>query len=119
MLNAKTLSSPPQKVLRAMISRRNIRVKVMQTLYTISTLENDIKTGEPLKLLQQHFDQTRSLFVYLIYFLTEVSRYAETNAHQRASKHLPTADDSSINRPTRSEACSPSAISVIMLASFN
>ncbi|MFZ1314356.1 MAG: transcription antitermination factor NusB, partial [Chitinophagaceae bacterium] len=72
-----------------MISRRNIRVKVMQTLYTLSTLENEMKPGEPQKLLQQHFDQTRSLLVYLILFLTEVTRYAEKDAHQKASKHLP------------------------------
>jgi N utilization substance protein B len=76
-----------------MISRRNIRVKVMQTLYTVSTLENEVKPGEPQKLLQQHFDQARSLFVYLIYFLTEVTRYAETNAHNRAGKHLPNTAD--------------------------
>ena len=80
-----------------MISRRNIRVKVMQTLYTVSTLEAGIKPGEPGKLLKQHFDQTRSLFVYLIYFLTEVTRYAETHAHRKASKHLPTQADLNIN----------------------
>jgi N utilization substance protein B len=80
-----------------MISRRNIRVKVMQTLYTISTLETDLKPGEPKKLLQQHFDQTRSLLVYLIYFLAEITRYAETYAHQKASKHLPTTEDLNIN----------------------
>lgn len=80
-----------------MISRRNIRVKVMQALYTISTLENELRPGEPARLLQQHFDQTRSLFVYLIYFLTEVTRYAETDAHQRASKHLPSAGDLNVN----------------------
>jgi len=80
-----------------MISRRNIRVKVMQTLYTLSTLENEVKPGEPQKLLQQHFDQTRSLLVYLIWFLTEVTRYAEKDAHQKASKHLPTAQDLNVN----------------------
>jgi N utilization substance protein B len=80
-----------------MISRRNIRVKVMQTLYTVSTLENEISSGEPKKILQQHFDQTRSLFIYLIYFLTEVCRYAETDAHQRAGKHLPNASDLNVN----------------------
>src|SRR6185436_16384142 len=80
-----------------MISRRNIRVKVMQTLYTMVTLENETKAPDPQKLLQQHFDQVRSLFVYLTYFLTEVTRYAETYSHQRASKHLPTADDLNIN----------------------
>ena len=80
-----------------MISRRNIRVKVMQTLYTLSLSENGSKPGDAQKLLQQHFDQTRSLLVYLTWFLTEVTRYAETDAHQRASKHLPSAEDLNVN----------------------
>lgn len=80
-----------------MISRRNIRVKVMQTLYTLSLSENGPKPVDAQKLLQQHFDQTRSLLVYLTWFLTEVTRYAETDAHQRASKHLPSADDLNVN----------------------
>lgn len=80
-----------------MISRRNIRVKVMQTLYTLSTLENEVKPGEPKKILQQHFDQCRSLLIYLTWFLTEVTRYAETNAHKRAGKHLPTSEDLNVN----------------------
>ncbi|HKC34532.1 MAG TPA: transcription antitermination factor NusB [Chitinophagaceae bacterium] len=80
-----------------MISRRNIRVKVMQTLYNISTLESDIKPGEPQRILQNHFDQTRQLFVHLTYFLTEVCRYAETDSHLRAGKHLPTYADLHVN----------------------
>lgn len=80
-----------------MISRRNIRVKVMQTLYTLSLSENGPKPGDAQKLLQQHFDQTRSLLVYLTWFLTEVTRYAEKDAHQRASKHLPSAEDLNVN----------------------
>lgn len=69
----------------------------MQTLYTMVTLENETRIPEPQKLLQQHFDQVRSLLVYLTYFLTEVARYAETLAHQRAGKHLPTEEDLNIN----------------------
>ena len=88
---------PSNTVLRTMISRRNIRVKVMQTIYTVTTLETEVKPGEPQKILQQHFDQTRSLFVYLTWFLTEVSRYAEADAHQKASKHLPTEKDLNVN----------------------
>ncbi|WP_276503688.1 transcription antitermination factor NusB [Terrimonas pollutisoli] len=80
-----------------MISRRNIRVKVMQTLYTVDTIEGLLKPGEPQKILQQHFNQTRSILVYITWFLTEVARYAETQAHKRASKHLPTADDLNVN----------------------
>jgi len=80
-----------------MISRRNIRVKVMQTLYTMVSLGKDSKLPEPQKLLQQQFDQVRSLYIYLVYFLTEVTRYAETYSHQRAGKHLPTSADLNIN----------------------
>src|SRR5258705_8890379 len=80
-----------------MISRRNIRVKVMQTLYTMVTLGKESKNPEPQKLLQQQFDQVRSLFVYLIYFITEVTRYAESYSHQRAGKHLPTSADLNVN----------------------
>jgi len=69
----------------------------MQTVYTINTLEKEVKPGEAQKILQEHFDQTRSLLVYLTWFLTEVTRYAETDAHQKASKHLPTAEDLNIN----------------------
>jgi transcription antitermination protein NusB len=80
-----------------MISRRNIRVKVMQMLYSLETLEEQVKPGEPVKLLQKQFDQSRQLFLYLVYFLTEVARYSETHARNKASKHLPSAEDLSIN----------------------
>lgn len=80
-----------------MISRRNIRVKVMQTLYSIDTMNGEVKPGEAISILTKKVDQTRQLFTYLVYFITEVARYAETDARQRASKHLPTAYDLSIN----------------------
>ncbi|MER3463888.1 MAG: transcription antitermination factor NusB [Chitinophagaceae bacterium] len=80
-----------------MISRRNIRVKVMQTLYTLATLEQEVKPGEPVKLLQKHFDDSKELLVYLIYFFTEVTSYAETDSYVRASKHLPSVQDLNVN----------------------
>jgi len=80
-----------------MISRRNIRVKVMQTLYTLEAQEQAVKPGEPIKILQKHFDQSRQLLTYLIYFTTEVARYAETDSRLRASKHLPNEQDLNVN----------------------
>lgn len=80
-----------------MISRRNIRVKVMQTLYTCFTREGDITKEEAIRTLDKHIDQSRQLFVFLIHILTETARYAEISARQRASKHLPTAEDLSVN----------------------
>jgi N utilization substance protein B len=80
-----------------MISRRNIRVKVMQTIYTLSTADGSPKPGEPLRLLQRHFDDSRDLFFYLTFFLTEIAGYAEQAAYQRSSKHLPSAEDLNVN----------------------
>jgi N utilization substance protein B len=80
-----------------MISRRNIRVKVMQTLYTLEAREQEVKPGEAVRILQKHFDQSRHLLTYLIYFVTEVARYAETDSRVRASKHLPSEQDRNVN----------------------
>ena len=67
----------------------------MQTLYAISTLEK--YPGDAVKILQKHFEQTRQLFIYLIYFLSEVARFAEADAQIRVSKHLPTFEDLHVN----------------------
>ncbi|MDB5253557.1 MAG: antitermination protein NusB [Flaviaesturariibacter sp.] len=80
-----------------MISRRNIRVKVMQTLYTISTMDGQEKPGEPQRLLQRHFDQSKDLFQYFLFFLSEVASYAEMDSYQRCSKHLPSYEDLHVN----------------------
>jgi N utilization substance protein B len=80
-----------------MISRRNIRVKVMQTLYTLQTQEPAANPGEAVKILGRHFDQTRQLFVYLVHFLSELSLHAETDARIRSSKHLPSVQDRNVN----------------------
>jgi N utilization substance protein B len=80
-----------------MISRRNIRVKVMQTLYTIEALEHNTKPGEETKILESHLEQSRQLFIFLVWFLTEVARYAEEDSRHRASKHLPSKEDLAVN----------------------
>ena len=69
----------------------------MQTLYTIDSMSGEVKPGEPLIILNKKLELSRHLFIYLIYFITEVARYSETAARQRASKNLPTAEDLSVN----------------------
>ncbi len=80
-----------------MISRRNIRVKVMQTLYSIDSMNGDLKPGEAISILTKKIEQSRNLFTYLVFFITEVVRYVETDARNKASKHLPTTEDLNIN----------------------
>ncbi len=80
-----------------MLSRRNIRVKVMQTLYTLDSMSGQTRPGEADSILSKKIEQSKQLFTYLIYFITEVARYAETDATKKAGKHLPTAEDLATN----------------------
>ncbi|MCW3080977.1 MAG: nusB [Segetibacter sp.] len=68
----------------------------MQTLYTLSTADGQ-NYPEPVKLLKKQVDSSRQLFVYLLYVLTEVARYAEKDAIKRASKNLPSQQDLNVN----------------------
>ncbi len=69
----------------------------MQTLYTLDSISSDVKPGQAVSLLRKQIDQSRKLFVYLVYFISEVARYAEKDALKKASKHLPSASDLNIN----------------------
>lgn len=80
-----------------MISRRNIRVKVMQLLYMIEASDNAAAYAKPVEILQKQLDKSRELFVYLLYFITQVAQYAETSARKRASRNLPSAADLNVN----------------------
>lgn len=79
-----------------MISRRNIRVKVMQTLYALDSTQ-PTASKEAVQILNKKIEQSRQLFTYLIYTVTEVARYAEKDALNRASKHLPSESDLNVN----------------------
>ena len=76
-----------------MISRRNIRVKVMQTLYSIESMNHETRPGEPLQILNKNLESSQRLFTYLIYHILEVARYAEKDATQKANKYLPSEND--------------------------
>ena len=56
-----------------------------------------MKPGEAVALLKKQLSLSHQLFVYLVYYLIEVARYAEKDALHKASKHLPTVNDLNIN----------------------
>lgn len=80
-----------------MLSRRNIRVKVMQTLYSIESMNNETRVGEPLQILNKKMEHSQQLLTYLIYYIIEITRYAEKDAVKKAGKHLPTFEDLNVN----------------------
>ncbi len=80
-----------------MLSRRNIRVKVMQTLYGLDNSDNGTILRKAQAVLSNKIEKSRDLFTYLLFFTTEVARYTEINARQKASKYLPTQEDLTLN----------------------
>lgn len=80
-----------------MITRRNIRIKVMQLLYSIDTTSDTSAFKNPVQTLDKNFDKTRELFVFLLSNVLSVAQYAEKDARNRAAKNVPTAEDLNVN----------------------
>lgn len=83
-----------------MISRRNIRVKVMQTLYTLATteateLEKNKKLGSTI--LNDKLNRSLDLFTISLLYTFRIAQYVEKDALQRASKYLPTEEDRNVS----------------------
>jgi N utilization substance protein B len=75
-----------------MLSRRNIRIKVMQMLYTISR-DKELNLEEATKRYQDSIQESYILYLYNLNYLVYISRYALKDAKRRSSKHLPTEED--------------------------
>lgn len=83
-----------------MISRRNIRIKVMQMLYAfgLNNSENTQPDFQQLeKRLQIQINQTRSLIAFLLLNIIDVAGYAESYSQQRAAKNIKTVEDLNVN----------------------
>ncbi|MGN6640372.1 MAG: transcription antitermination factor NusB [Mucilaginibacter sp.] len=75
-----------------MLNRRHLRVKVLQALYAYHQSDNkDIKYHE--KNLLQSVDKVYEMYIWMLSLISEVAHYADTDATERANKHLPTAED--------------------------
>jgi N utilization substance protein B len=75
-----------------MLNRRHLRVKVLQSLYAYhQSHSGDIKQHE--KNLLQSIDKVYEMYIWMLSLISEITEYAETDAHERANKHLPTAED--------------------------
>lgn len=81
-----------------MISRRIIRIKVLQVLYAFYTSpEKSINNTE--KELFFSIQKTYDLYHYLLDLIIEVSKHAESVIERRKQKHFPTEED--LNPNTR------------------
>lgn len=75
-----------------MISRRSVRVKVMQAVYGYERSE-DALPATFRKSLQANIHSVKDLYIYLLYSIREVANEVEVVARIKASKYLPTEED--------------------------
>lgn len=75
-----------------MISRRSVRVKVMQAVYGYERSE-DALPATFRKSLQSNIHSVKDLYIYLLYAIREVANEVDTVSRIKASKFLPTEED--------------------------
>ena len=80
-----------------MLTRRHIRVKVMQSLYAYSQSMNDNLVSEE-KFLLKSMEEMYDLFLLLLDLMVEVKKNAEDYMEKSQQKHLPTEEDRDPNR---------------------
>lgn len=80
-----------------MISRRNIRIDVLQTIYAMAQQEVTNPQEMAEKRILQRIDETSALLVVNLHLLMRLSSFILTVANKRASKMIRTADDIQVN----------------------
>jgi N utilization substance protein B len=72
----------------------------MQTLYTLESIEpgeQEVNKKVGSTILNDKLNRSLDLFVISILYIVRSAQYAETDAHQRASKYLTTKEDLSVS----------------------
>jgi transcription antitermination protein NusB len=75
-----------------MLSRRSVRVKVMQLLYMLNRDEG-LELSKLTKLYNDGIWNTYQLYIFQLYLLLRVTQQAENDAALRAAKLLPSEED--------------------------
>lgn len=79
--------------LHRMISRRNIRIKVFQTIYGLQQQNPGFTAEEAVAQFDRKLDDIAGLLGSVAHLLCQLCEYSVIQAHKRASKMMPTAED--------------------------
>ncbi|PQJ09053.1 transcription antitermination factor NusB [Flavipsychrobacter stenotrophus] len=82
-----------------MISRRNIRVKVMQTLYSLASFEKSEVENKltVARMLNEKLDHVLDVFTVCVLYPIKIAQYAESDSLHRSSKYIRTEEDMNVN----------------------
>ena len=80
-----------------MLSRRNLRVKVMQVIYSIEH-NNQLEPSEAVTALQKNVEKAYRLLFVTTSLLVRITDYMKRKSELKRSKFLPTAEDLRFSR---------------------
>lgn len=75
-----------------MLSRRNVRIKVMQMLYSMSQ-DGSLKMNDVLRRYQSRVNKSFQLYLFSLLYFLRITDYARKDAERRRSKLLPSEED--------------------------
>ena len=75
-----------------MLSRRNIRIKVMQLLYSINR-DSELTYDKAERVYDQRIITSYNTYLYNLYLFQKIANYSKKDVDRRKSKHLPSDED--------------------------
>jgi N utilization substance protein B len=90
-----------------MLSRRSVRIKVMQLLYMLNR-DEQLTPKDVVKMYKEGTWKAFELYIFQLYILLRVAQYAEKDAEIRAAKHLPTDSDKAFDPRLGTNDCTKS-----------
>ncbi|HOJ90850.1 MAG TPA: transcription antitermination factor NusB [Saprospiraceae bacterium] len=75
-----------------MLSRRNVRVKVMQRLYSLSQ-DKDLTFDQALKAFHESIEDTFNLYLLNLYCIQKICAFSSEDLKHRMTKHIKTDED--------------------------
>jgi len=77
---------------QTMLSRRNVRIKVMQMLYAMSR-DPQLSLEEAMRRYRESVSRSFELYLFYLYYVVKIAEYARKDAERRAAKYLPSEED--------------------------
>lgn len=75
-----------------MLSRRNVRIKVMQILYALNR-DSELSYTKAEQIYNSRIKTAFNAYLYNLYFFQKVAAYSLKDEGRRKSKHLPSEED--------------------------
>ena len=87
-----------------MLSRRSVRIKVMQLLYMLNRDES-LAFPDLVKEYNDGIWRTFEVYIFQLFCFLKVAQYTEKDAANRAAKHLPTEEDKTFSTRLYDNPC--------------